>query len=383
VKVVGVAWRDLAHPSAGGAEVVVDRLLGGLATRGHEVTLVCGGPTGPRGYEVVDAGGTYSHYVRAPWVCLARFRDADVVIDTQNGMPYFSPLWRRRPSVCLVHHVHTDQWQTRFPGPVAAVCRAIERDVMPAVYRRRRFIVTSPSTAEALMEIGVPGESITVIAPGVDVPSGPLAGKSETPLFVSLNRLVPHKRVHLLLQAWALAHGAIGGRLVIIGEGPLLEELRRAASNIPAVEVLGRVDDNVRNDLLAKAWAAVSASHHEGWGLALMEAAVVGTPSLAVDAPGIRDSVVDGVTGVLVRAGSDREIPRLFADAMVEFVAAGDRRRRLGDQAQQRAAEFGWDRFVTGWEAALEEIAGLPGASAGSSSALAVAAPRAGMSHYR
>ena len=128
-----------------------------------------------------------------------------MIIDTENGLPYFTPIWRRKPSICLVHHVHTDQWQTRFPAPAAAVCRYLETPVMPAVYRNRTFVAISRSTAEDLQAIGLPAENIRIIESGVDVPPGEIPEKSQVPLFVSLNRLVPHKRIHLLLEAWEIA----------------------------------------------------------------------------------------------------------------------------------------------------------------------------------
>ena len=95
---------------------MIDRLLLGLDGRGHDVTLVCGGPVTQHRYDVVQAGGEFTQYLAAPVVCATRFRRADVVIDVENGLPYFSPFWRRSPSLCLVHHVHTDQWGDRFPG---------------------------------------------------------------------------------------------------------------------------------------------------------------------------------------------------------------------------------------------------------------------------
>ena len=234
MRICAVTWRDLAHPSAGGAEVLVDRLLGGLAHRGHDVTLICGGPLAEHeDYDVIGAGGTYTQYIRAPWLCLSRFREADVIIDVENGIPYFSPLWRRGPSVCLMNHVHTDQWSDRFPRLVAAVCSAAERRVMPVVYRNRRFVAISSSTADALAAIGVPRQHINMIEPGVDLHSGLPPKKSAEPLFVSLNRLVPHKRIDLLLKGWEIAGAATSGRLIVAGDGPELDALRQQASSIP------------------------------------------------------------------------------------------------------------------------------------------------------
>ncbi len=262
MKVVAVSWRDLAHPSAGGAERLVDRLLRELAGRGHDVALVCGAPVGARPYPVTSAGGTYTQYLRAPLVCVRSQRDADVLVDTENGLPYFSPLWRRKPSVCLVHHVHTDQWGTRFSPSVARLARWMERTVMPAVYRHRLFVAVSASTAKDLEAIGVDPERIRVVEPGVDlVAAAPL--KSPEPLFVALARLVPQKRVDLLLEAWRKVQPITGGRFVVIGAGPELEPLRRQAASLPGAELAGWLDEEDKQRLLGEARFLVHAARHE------------------------------------------------------------------------------------------------------------------------
>src|SRR5258708_3188326 len=97
-----VAWRDLANPRAGGSEVLVDRLADGMTARGDQVTLLCGGPAGEHSYRVIRNGGTYSQFLRAP-LAYQRLRDCDLVVEVCNGMPFFAPLWSRRPLVCLVN----------------------------------------------------------------------------------------------------------------------------------------------------------------------------------------------------------------------------------------------------------------------------------------
>jgi len=338
--------------------VVIDRLLKGFAARGHEVSLVCGGPVGEREYEVVAAGGTYTQYFKIPWVCFRRFNRADLIIDSENGIPYFSPLWRRGPKVCLVHHVHTDQWATRFPRPLASVAREAEHRLIPAVYRRQLFVAVSSSTARALEDLGVNTEQIRVIESGVDLPAGPRVAKSAEPLFVALTRLVPHKRVHMLLEAWRKVGPVVGGRFVVIGDGPELGSLRRLAANIPGVELTGWTEEDEKWRLLGAAWFLVNASHHEGWGIAIMEAAAAGTPGLVVDAPGVRDCVVDGDTGVIVRAPTERDLPEAVARAWIELAADPERRTRLGQASRARAADYSWDRVVERWiEVATEAVA--------------------------
>lgn len=348
-----MSWRDLAHPQAGGSELLVDQLLVGLVKRGHEVALVCGGPVGPRPYPVYQAGGTYSQYVMAPWRCATRLRRTDVLIDVSNGVPFFSPLWRRRPSVCLALHSHSEQWATRFPRLVAAMARVVEQRGIPAVYRRRRFVAISESTAASFRAFGIDPTHITVIEPGVDAPRRPSAPTSAGPLFVALNRLVPHKRIDLLLEAWRLVQPATGGRFVIIGDGPEFGTLRQMADVIPGVELRGYLGAEEKAQLLGQAWFLVQGSSHEGWGIVSLEAAAAGTPTLAVDAPGVRDAVVDGVTGVLV----DDATPATFAAAWIELSGDEPARVRMGKAARERAQHQTWDNMVDAWLVTLTDAA--------------------------
>ncbi len=146
------------------------------------------------------------------------------------------------------------------------------------------------------------------------------------PLFVALNRLVPHKRVDLLLQAWRLVQPVTGGRLVVIGDGPEFKTLQQMADALPGVELRGYLGAKEKAELLGQAWFLVQGSSHEGWGIVSLEAAAAGIPTLAVDAPGVRDAVVDGVTGVLV----DDATPAAFAAAWMEFSADEPARVRMG-----------------------------------------------------
>ncbi|MEX2255487.1 MAG: glycosyltransferase family 4 protein [Acidimicrobiia bacterium] len=352
MRVLFISWRDLAHPQAGGSEYVNHRLATGLQERGHEVALLAGGPTAEREYPVVDLGGTYAQYLRAPFAYRRRFRDWDLVVDVENGIPFFSPLWRRAPVVCLVHHVHVDQWAMYFRGPVGFTGRTLEGRVMPKLYRRRLFVAVSRSTAESLAAIGVDPARIRTIEMGCD-PVPVTAARSRVPLFLALGRPVPHKRLDLLLALWERVRPVTGGRLVIAGEGPELPRLRAMAGS--DVDLLGAVSEADKRRLLAEAWLLVHPAHHEGWGTVIMEAASAGTPTIGFDVPGVRDSVVDGRTGVL--APDDDA----FVAAWIELAKDDQRRARLSEGARQRAATFTWDRSVDAFEAVCREAVGSQG----------------------
>jgi len=341
-----LSWRDLAHPLAGGSEVLVDRLATGLVERGHKVEMLCGGPTAARPYRVESVGGTYSHYLRVPTRYLRHHRHADIVVDVINGVPYFSSVWRRGPSVCLVNHVHTEHWGLWFPGPLARAGRCLEGKIFPALYQRRLFVAVSASTAHSLVEIGIPTDHIRIVPNGVDN-QGCSTAKSPEPLFVAIGRLVPHKRFDILIRLWERVRPMTGGRLVLVGDGPDRERLRALAG--PDVQLRGWVGEADKQRLLGEAWLLLHPASVEGWGLVVMEAAVHETPTLAFQVAGLRDSVVNGRSGALVESEDQ------FAAEWVRLTNDVDTRSAYGRYARRRAAEFSWDRTVDRFCAVGEE----------------------------
>lgn len=344
------SWRDLAHPQAGGSEVLIDRLARACLERGHDVSLMCAAPIGRRPYDVIPLGGDYTQYLRAP-IAHARAGPADVLVDVENGIPFFSPLWRRGPIVCLVHHVHRQQWRMRFPAPVAAVGRALEERAMPRAYRGAMFVAVSPSTADALGELGVAAERIRTLPMGVDSTAAAGDGESPTPLFLALGRLVPHKRLDLLLRLWDDVRDRVGGKLVIAGDGPERERLRSIAGE--GVEITGRVSEEEKHRLLRSAWLLLHPAAHEGWGFVVSEAAAEGTPAISFDVPGLRDSIKHGVSGYLV--SSERE----FAEQWVALAADRQRREQLGASARECAEARPWSATVDEFLAAVEDAVAL------------------------
>jgi glycosyltransferase involved in cell wall biosynthesis len=346
MKIAFLAWRDLANPLAGGSEVLVDHLASGLASLGHDVTLYCGGPVAARDYRVVDLGGTYDQYLRAPFSFALHRERPDVVVDVCNGIPFFAGVWQTSPTVCLVNHVHTDQWDLWFRPLLAGVGRVLERKGVPAAYRHNLFVAVSPSTSESLQALGVSADRIRLVPNGVDVPASG-ADRSATPLFVAASRLVPHKRLDILLDVWPRVRATTGGRLVIIGEGPERANLARRLTD--GASLVGFISEEEKQRLLSESWLLLHPSQLEGWGLVIMEAAAHGTPSMGFDVNGVRDSIVDGETGVLVPHTED------LADAWIDLCDDEARRTRLGEAARRRAVDFSWRSTVTKFESVLDE----------------------------
>ena len=339
-RIVFLAHRDLDTPQAGGSELRVDRLADGLTRLGHQVTLLCGGPAAYRDYRVVSAGSTYGHFLRARTAFAQQIGDCDLLVEVCNGMPYFAPMWHHGPTLCLVNHVHTDLWKMRFGGPMAPAARIgrrLEHWALTGAQRRGLLVAVSPSTACALRGIGVERERIRVVHNGVEEP-GPRAERSPEPLFVAVGRLVEYKRIDLLLRLWERVRPVTGGRLVIVGDGPERERLEQLAG--PGVEFTGHVSEARKHELLCAAWLLLHPSALEGWGLVVTEAAARETPAIAFDVPGLRDSVVDGETGVLARGESS------FAAAWCALALSAHRREVMGKAACDLAGRYRWDRTV-------------------------------------
>lgn len=342
------AWRDTSHPLAGGSEVMIDQLATGLAARGHRVELRAGGPITDHPYRVRDGGGKFSQYLTAPIDHLRHQRQADLVVDIANGMSFYTPLWRREPTICFVHHVHTEHWSQWFPAPVAAFGRTLERRAMPSAYASSLYATVSPSSAESLIDLGVAPDRIRIVLNGVDLPADDeVSPETPEPTFLAVGRLVPHKRYDLLARMWRQVHPVVGGRLVIIGEGPEAERIE--ALDVPGLELAGHVDEATRDRLYGEAWMLLHPSMLEGWGLVVMEAAAHGTPTLAFDAPGVRDSVVASQTGVLAHTEGE------YVDAWIELTRNRDLRAKLGQGARDRAQEFGWEATVSRFEEIARE----------------------------
>ncbi len=280
----------------------------------------------------------------------------DVIIDTQNGVPFWVPLVSRTPAISLVHHVHREQWPVVFGPVMSRIGWWLESRVAPLVYRRVHCVTVSDRSREELVELGRDPERMQVIHNGADRPLESRVPRSEHPTIVVLGRLVPHKRVELAIDVLARLRSAHPDlELRIIGDGWWRHEIERHAAAVGVadrVHLLGYVDEATKHRELSRAWLALAPSAKEGWGLNVVEAASHGVPTIAHHgAGGLSESIVDGVTGVLVRDVA--EMARV-ADRLLTEQAE---REGLGRRAKALSGRYSWMAAVDEWERLLEEHA--------------------------
>lgn len=355
-----LAWRDLDDPDAGGSEVHADHLMRRWAEAGlevlHRTSAARGLPGTDRrnGYEVIRRGSRYDVFPRAALAEITRrMGPSDALVEIWNGVPWFSPVWCRRPNLTIVHHVHGPMWDQILPRPLAGTGRFLETRFAPPFYRRTRVVTPSEATREELVSLGYRPDRVTAVDNGVDEFFHRTRPRDPVPTIVAAARLAPVKRFPLLFEAARSARAGLPDlRLRIVGEGPeraVLEELIARHRAEDWVTLTGHIPREQLRDEYSRAWVVASASLAEGWGLALTEAAACGTPAVASDIRGHRSSVIDGITGLLAPVEH-------LDDRLVEVLGSPERRDRLATAAQERAAQLTWDASATGITRVLHEI---------------------------
>ncbi len=290
-------------------------------------------------------------------------RDAgfDLVVEDINKIPLYTPLWVQPPVVGLVPHLFGGTAFREASLPFAAAVWLAERPI-PYFYRHVPFQAISQSTADDLVERGLPRPAIRVIRPGLDrshFAPDPGRPRFDEPTFVYVGRLKRYKGLETVVEALGrLAASGLAARLRVAGKGDHEAALRRfAAERAPGrVDFLGYISEAEKLDLLRRAWATVYPSPKEGWGLTNVEAAACGTPALASDSPGLRESVADERSGLLVKHGD----VEAWVRAMGRIVRDAGLRARLESGALDFAGGFGWDRTAEETETHLREVLSSP-----------------------
>ena len=285
------------------------------------------------------------------------------MVEDVNKVPLYLPLVWRGPLVLLVPHLFGTTAFREVAWPVALAVWAAERP-MPAVYRRAAVHAISASTRDDLVARGFAAERIRVIYPGVDAahytPAPGGGARAARPSFLYVGRLKRYKAVETAIAAVAaLRRGGVpDAELWIAGGGSDRARLERLAAREPGgVTFLGRVSEEEKLARYRQAWAVVFPSPKEGWGITNLEAAGCGTPAVASDSPGLRESVRHGETGLLVPHGD----AGAMAAALGELARDAALRERLGRGARAFAETLTWEHAARETEAQLETaLAGVP-----------------------
>lgn len=359
--------RDLSHPLAGGVEVHLEEIASRLASRhGIATTVLCAAFPGAvpdetrGGIRFVRFGDRgFSYYAQIPGRARAELASGgyDLVIENLCKLMFLSRLYLRGvPRLGLVHHLFGLSAFRQVSVPIASCVVAAEA-LLPVVYRGWPFVVVSPSTRDDLVKRGIPRRDVRVIPNGLDHRRyHPGATPAERDLVVFVGRLEHYKGVDLLLDAWLRVRAARpAARLVIVGNGTAGDQMRDRADDAGfggSVSFTGFVSEAEKVAWLQRATVLVQPSRKEGWGLTVLEANACGTPVVATDVPGLRDSVRHGATGLLAAPAPDA-----LATSLLAVLSDDVLRSRLAREALAWSQRFSWEHVTDAFAEVVRAVA--------------------------
>jgi glycosyltransferase involved in cell wall biosynthesis len=364
-------------PYVSGVTVSTETLARGLGARGHEVLLVAPRPargespgtqgvTGPEpryawlpSYQLpVRAPRGYRMPIPLPGRAIeraVRFGPQIVHVQAPFVAGWLGHRIARRSGARLVftHHTRFSQYR-HYLGPAGRPADLLVRRYLRRFWSACDAVVAPAADLAQEIEAGMRRASRTlvrVIPTGIDVaairatpPLDPRPGAgwpAETVVATILGRLAQEKSVDVVIDAVALAARSVPSlRLSIVGDGPARRELEERARALLG-ERAWFAGARPRPEALALVRGAdlfCFASRTETQGLVLAEALACGLPTVALEGPGVRDSVRDAIDGIVVERGADPAAALARATALL----AGDvpRRRALAAEAAAGAARF-------------------------------------------
>ncbi|MBL7989165.1 MAG: glycosyltransferase family 4 protein [Chlorobi bacterium] len=357
-------WQDWTNPLSGGAEVHLYETFRRVAAMGHSVTLLCCAYPNAKPEEVIDGiriirrGGRNTFNFVVPFYYLFKLRKLkfDVVVDDLNKIPFYTPLYVRRRLVAISHHFFGKSIFAEA-GMIFGSYVYLAEKLVDVVYRNTPFLVVSQSTLDEFVERGFRRQNFRLAMNALDHqrlrPTG--IPKSSHPTIGYFGRLKKYKCVDHVVQAFAKVRQQIpNAELVIIGRGDFQPELEKLAQQLgvaDATRFTGFVTEEEKLRLLQELWVVVNPSQKEGWGIVNVEANACGTPAIAANTPGLRDSVQDGITGLLY--------PWADIDAMAERITRvltnPELRAELRNNALEFAQSLTWEKTA---EATVEALMG-------------------------
>jgi len=360
MKILWINHRDPKHPQAGGAETRLYEIARRLVEMGHQVTVLCEKVKGLPGEDIIEGikikrinDKTLIHLL-APLYVKKHGHKYDVIIDDiAHAVPWYSPLMTKTPVIAQIHHIHQDVVYIELSKPLAWIISLAERTITK-VYQH--FIAVSQSTKEELANrLGIDPSKITVVPNGTDPKKYRPGPKDPKPTILWVGRMKKYKNLdHLLIAYKAVKQEVPDAQLVIIGTGDQEQRMRKLAEETKLKDAyfLGKASEEEKIKWMQRAWMIISTSTIEGWGITITEAMTCGTPAIAYNVPGLRDSVKHMETGVLVVPGNIKQL----AKTITHLLTNHELRNRFAENAYKHAQQYSWDKTAKTFLKTIEGV---------------------------
>lgn len=349
------SWRDPIHPLAGGAEQVMHEHMKGWIKKGHEVTLFSSRFKGSRQKETLDEvqiirkGYQYlGVQVSGFFYFLGNKKKYDFVVDQFHGLPFFTPLYIKKPKLAVIQEPAREVWfKNPLPFPLNIIIGVIGYIFEPFIflfYKKTKFMTGSMSAKKDVTKLGIPNKNITVVPHGVILPKKKIkTGKEKQKTIVFLGILSKDKGIEDAIKCFSFLENDYN--LWVVGKpetqkyGKRIKKIaKRAAGN--NIKFWGHVDKIKKFELLSRAHILINPSMREGWGLVNIEANSVKTPVIAYNSAGLIDSVKNGVSGIIL----NKNTPQDMARKVEEILDSKEEYEKLCEGAYEWSKNFDWQK---------------------------------------
>lgn len=355
MKVLWLSWKDVQHPLSGGAEVVANQVAKRVVKDGGEVIFLTAGFDGGKPQETIDGskiirlGNRFSVY----WKACRYYKKnlvgwADVVIDEMNTVPFFAKWYVNEPAFFLPHQLCRQTWFYQVPFPLSVIGYLLE-PVYLWLLRGYQTITVSESTKQDLQRFGFRADRIHIIPEGLDIVAINdlnAVGKYDKPTLLAFGAVRGMKRTTHSIKTFEIAKQSLPDlKLKVAGKvtgryGQRVLRLIERSRYRDDIEYLGKVSRQQRVELMRRSHLILVTSVKEGWGLIVTEAASQGTPAVVYNIDGLRDSVRNRKTGIIVK----KNTPAALAAALVDMLNDQKTYARIRYDAWQWSKEFDFDK---------------------------------------
>lgn len=363
MKIVWFSWKDINHPQAGGAEAVSWQLMKQLVKSGHQVRLITAQYPGVSKNQVVDGvgiyrqGGRYSVYSKARKAFKRTMPDwPDLIIDEMNTLPFGTAFYTKKPCVLLTYQLAREVWKYQAPFPVSHIGYALEPFYLRLLSRKYKRVVTeSESTRQDLARYGFDPANTHVFRVSIDHrPLTKLGVKQDLSNILILGSIRPMKRTLEAVKAFEAARDSNKKiKLTLAGDDSdayarQVKAYVAASRHASAIKVLGRVSSQQRLDLMRDAAVILVTSIKEGWGLIVTEANSQGAPAIVYDCDGLRDSVKQDQTGLLIKPGDFKAMATALNKLLEDRQRYGQIRQAAWQDSKQYTLKNSYNDFLVG-----------------------------------
>lgn len=357
ITVLFLSWRDIKSPKYGGAEICTYEMMRYADLSILRIIHFSPMFDGANSIEYID-GITYirkGNILSLIWECKKFYainkNNIDYVVDQCNTYRFFTKFWvEHKKRIFFIHQLTREIWDVQLKFPFNKIGKLIENPMLK-MNKDDLTITVSESTKKDLEAIGFKPQKIKLIQSAINFEpwnKEAFYKKELMPTFIYVGRFAKYKGIDTCISAFGEFKKINNdAKLWIVGKKDD-KYIERSLAPIclqygllidKDIVFYGFVTEDKKLELMSRAHLLLFPSIREGWGLIITEAAVVGTPSIVFNSPGIVDAVDFGNAGYIAKRNDYKGICETMVNAIEDKITY----EKMRDNAYAFSSRFKWE----------------------------------------